>query len=89
MKVRNVNLGRNYELEDDLFVGLKNAVDTTRPALALEYVNAILQSFSERLDELENPTKVESEVLETKKTTTKTPAKETKTEINAESDTSL
>lgn len=92
MKVRNINLGRNYELEDDLFLGLKNAVNTTRPALALEYVHAILKTFEERLISLENPTKVESEAIANesvkleKKPATKTPAK---TETNAESDSAL
>lgn len=62
MKVRNVNLGRNYELEDDLFDGLKSAVDTTRPVLALEYVRAILLDFEERLSDLEDKSDSEEAV---------------------------
>lgn len=92
MKVRNVNLGRNYQLEDDLFLGLKDAVNTTRPALALEYVRAILEEFETRLSSLENPTKAEPEIVEepvkaeTKKPTVKAPAK---METDAESDSAL
>lgn len=43
---RNVNAGvREYQLEKDLFKGLKNAIDTNRQILALEYIQKILREM--------------------------------------------
>lgn len=53
MKIRNVNTGRGYELEEDAFEGLKAAVSTNRTYLSLEYVTKILEGLVTRLDAVE------------------------------------
>lgn len=45
MKFRNVNIGRGFEKEDDPIAGLKNAIETNRTLLALEYVAEILEEL--------------------------------------------
>lgn len=53
MKVRNVNIGRGYELEDDLYLGLRSTVETGRTALATQYLMAIVEELRDHVAELE------------------------------------
>ena len=61
MKIRNVNAGRyTYELEDDAYEGLDEALRTNRPLLAMEYISKILKDHQELLTLLKKAHESES-----------------------------